>query len=103
VSSILDQGEVTVQHNVIKFVSDFRQVGGFLRVHQFHSPIKLTARYNRNSIESGVKHHKPTSHYCFFGKEASLCINIKLSNTLRYCLFEHSLIQLLYSIKPIHD
>ena len=28
---------------VIKFVSDFRQVGGFLRVLQFPPPIKLTA------------------------------------------------------------
>ena len=32
-----------VQHYVIKFVSDLRQVGGFLRVHRFPPPIKLTA------------------------------------------------------------
>ena len=33
-------GEVySIQHYVIKFVSDLRQVGGFLR---FPSPIKLT-------------------------------------------------------------
>ena len=32
-----------VQHYVIKFISDFRQVGGFLRVLLFPSPIKLTA------------------------------------------------------------
>ena len=32
-----------VQHYVIKFVSDLRQVGGFLRVLRFPSPIKLTA------------------------------------------------------------
>ena len=31
-----------VQHYVIKFVSDFRQVGGFLRVLRFPPPIKLT-------------------------------------------------------------
>ena len=37
VSSNLDQGEV------IKFVSDLRQVGGFLRVFWFPPPIKLTA------------------------------------------------------------
>jgi hypothetical protein len=37
----LDQGEM---YNVIKFVSDLRQVGGFLRVFRlFPSPIKLTA------------------------------------------------------------
>jgi hypothetical protein len=32
-----------VHHYVIKFVSDLRQVGGFLRVIRFHPPIKLTA------------------------------------------------------------
>jgi len=32
-----------VQHYVIKFVSDLRQVGGFLRVLQFPPPIKLTS------------------------------------------------------------
>ena len=32
-----------VQHYVIKFVIDLRQVGGFLRVLRFPLPIKLTA------------------------------------------------------------
>jgi len=32
-----------VQHYVMKFVSDLRQVGGFLRVLRFPPPIKLTA------------------------------------------------------------
>ena len=32
-----------IQHYVIKFVSDMRQVGGFLRVLQFPPPINLTA------------------------------------------------------------
>jgi len=37
-------GEVyTIQHYVIKFVSDLRQVGGFLRFLRFPPPIKLTA------------------------------------------------------------
>jgi hypothetical protein len=37
-------GEVySIQHYVIKFVSDLRQVGGFLRVLQVPPPIKLTA------------------------------------------------------------
>jgi hypothetical protein len=45
-----------VQHYVIKFVSDLRQVGGFLRTLRFPPPIKLT--YNWNIVESGVKHHK---------------------------------------------
>ena len=33
----------SIQHYVMKFVSDLRQVGGFLRVLQFPSSIKLTA------------------------------------------------------------
>jgi hypothetical protein len=32
-----------IQHYVIKYVSDLRQVGGFLRVLWFPPPIKLTA------------------------------------------------------------
>jgi hypothetical protein len=37
-------GEVyLIQHYVIKFVSDLRQVGGFLYVLYFPPPIKLTA------------------------------------------------------------
>ena len=45
VSSSPVHGEVySIQHYVIKFVSDLRQVGGFLRVLRFHSPIKLTTR-----------------------------------------------------------
>ena len=33
----------SIQHYVIMFISDFRQVGGFLRVIQFPSKIQLTA------------------------------------------------------------
>jgi hypothetical protein len=37
-------GEVySIQHYVIKLVSDFRQVSDFLRVLRFPPPIKLTA------------------------------------------------------------
>jgi hypothetical protein len=37
-------GEVySMQHYVIKFVSDLRQIGSFLRVLLFSPPIKLTA------------------------------------------------------------
>jgi hypothetical protein len=35
--------DYTIQHYVIKFVSDLQQVGGFLRVLRFPPPIKLTA------------------------------------------------------------
>ena len=37
------RSERDVQHYVIKFVSDWWQVGGFLRVLRFPPPIKLTA------------------------------------------------------------
>jgi hypothetical protein len=44
VSSNPALGEVhSIQHYVIKFVSDLRQIGGFLRVFQFPPPTKLTA------------------------------------------------------------
>jgi hypothetical protein len=44
VSSNPVHGEVySIQHFVIKFVSDLRHVGGFLRVLRFPPPIKLTA------------------------------------------------------------
>jgi len=44
VSSNTARDEVySIQHYVIKFISDLRQVGGFLRVLQFPPTIKLTA------------------------------------------------------------
>jgi len=44
VSSNHVHGEVySIQHYVIKFIYDLRQVGGFLRVFQFPPPIKRTA------------------------------------------------------------
>ena len=44
VSSNLAQDEVhSLQHYVIKFVSDLQQVGGFLPILWFPPPIKLTA------------------------------------------------------------
>ena len=44
VSSNLANDEVyPIQHYVIKFVSDLRQVGGLFRVLRFPPPIKLSA------------------------------------------------------------
>jgi len=44
VSSNPAHGEVySIQHYMIKFVSDLRQVGGFLQVLRFPPPIKFTA------------------------------------------------------------
>ena len=45
--------EKVIQHYVKKFVSDLRQVAGCLWVLRFPPSIKLT-------VESGVKHHRPT-------------------------------------------
>jgi hypothetical protein len=42
------QSERSVKHYVIKFVSDLRQVGGFLRVLRFPPPITLTNIYEKN-------------------------------------------------------
>jgi len=56
-------GEVySIQHYVIKFVSDLRQVGGFLRVLLFSPPIKVKI------VECGVKHHKPNQPLLFFSR-----------------------------------
>ena len=42
-SNLLDGDVYLIQHYVIKFVSDLRQVGGFLQVLLFPPPIELTA------------------------------------------------------------
>jgi hypothetical protein len=63
VSSNPIHGEVySIQHYVIKLVSDLRQVGGFLRVLRF-PPLIKPPRYNWNIVESGVKHHKPKPYH----------------------------------------
>ena len=55
VSSNSANGEVySIQHYVIKFVSDLRQVGGFFQVLRFPPQIKLTT-YNLMIVESGFK------------------------------------------------
>jgi len=43
----------SIQHYVIKFVSDLRQIIGFLQVFQFPPPTKLTV------IESDIKYYNP--------------------------------------------
>ena len=53
-------GEVySIQHYVIKFVSDLWQDGGFLQGTRWFSTNKTLPRYNWNIVESGLKHHKP--------------------------------------------
>ena len=56
----LHSGEVySIQHYVIKFVSDLRQIGGFLRVLWFPPPLKGLPLYNWNIVESDIKPQKP--------------------------------------------
>ena len=43
----------SIKHNVIKFLSDLRQVGGFLRVLLFPPPIHDIS----DIVENDVKHH----------------------------------------------
>jgi hypothetical protein len=59
-SSNPTHGEVyLIQHYMMNFVSDLRQVSGFLRVLRILPPINWPLRYNWNINESGVKHHNP--------------------------------------------
>ena len=60
VSSIPAHDEVySIQHYVIKFVSDLPHFGGFLRVLLFPPPVKLAPQYRRDIVESGVKTPQP--------------------------------------------
>jgi len=62
VSSNPAHGEVySMQHYVIQFVSDLRQVGGFLQQENW------PPRYNWNIVESGVKHKNSNPIYLFIG------------------------------------
>jgi hypothetical protein len=61
VSSNLAHDDVySMQHYLIKFVSDSWQIGGFRRILRFPPPIKQTPRYIWNMVESDVKHHNLT-------------------------------------------
>ena len=50
VTLMIDSHSVLILYYVITFVSDLRQVGVFLRVLRFPSPIKLTATISMNYI-----------------------------------------------------
>ena len=39
----------SIQHYVVRFVSDFRQVGGFHRILWFPPPIKMTATIKKKT------------------------------------------------------
>ena len=60
-------GEVySIQHYVIKFVSDLRQFCGFLMVLRFPPPINI--KNYQNIVESGIKYHNPlyTNEICLY-------------------------------------
>jgi hypothetical protein len=61
--SYINEQQNTMNLKLCIHVNDFPQVGGFLRVFQFPPPIKKNwpPRYNWNIVESGIKHHSPTS------------------------------------------
>ena len=61
ISAYHHYGVISTVHYVMRFVSDLRQVGGFLWVPRFPPSIKLTATimaYYWNIVESDVKHHQ---------------------------------------------
>jgi hypothetical protein len=60
-SNPVNGGVYSIQHYAIKFVSDLRQVGGFLCVLRFPPPTKLTRHDIPDIVESGVKHHTITT------------------------------------------
>jgi hypothetical protein len=69
ISAYHRSGEVySIQQYVMKFVSELRQVNGFLRVPRFPLSIKLTPRYNSNIVESGFKYHKQTKPSLYLRK-----------------------------------
>jgi hypothetical protein len=63
----------SIQHHVIKFLSDLRQVGGFLQV------LPFPPRYNWNIVESGVKHNK---HYLSFVNLFQILLNSLVNRLL---------------------
>ena len=54
-------GEVFLIHYMMKFVSDLRQVGGFLQILLFLPPIKTESHDISEILLSAVKHDKPTN------------------------------------------
>jgi hypothetical protein len=72
-----------IQHYVIKFVSELRQLAGFPRV------LGVPPRYNRNILESGDKHHKPIHKISIMFHVISCCLNYVL---VHCSIFENCLL-----------
>ena len=87
VSSNPAQGEVyPIQHYVIKFVSDLRQVVVFCGYSDFIHQYNWPPRHNWNIIESSVKHHKPNQAY-FFSFVAFVFDRYNRSSYFKICCF----------------
>jgi hypothetical protein len=108
VSSNPAHGEVySIQHYVIKFVSDLQQVGGFLWV------LRFPPRYNWNIVESGIKLHKTKpikliylKYQWLFNKvvDWSFIDEHLIRQTMRYfnCQIRFKIWKILYSIWYIY-
>ena len=61
------------------------KVGGFLRALRF-PPIKLTAKYSWNIVESGVKHHNPNPNWIYLTSILSCVYFILLLLYFKYTM-----------------
>jgi hypothetical protein len=73
--------------------SNLWQLGSFLQVLRFPPSINLPLRYNRNIVESGVKHHNPKfpiiiGNLCWFNlyKQNTCLLWTKKLVPMRFCL-----------------
>ena len=75
-----------MQHYVIKFVSDLRQVGDFLRIFRFPPPIKLTATIITEILLKVSLNTKTIFSTYIYLPAAKADINApKLNNLFLYC------------------
>ena len=74
-----------IQHYVIKFVSDLRQVDGFIQVFLFPTVQNWPRRYSWNTVESSVKYHNPKTLLNIIHETATE-IKIKTTNVMTWFL-----------------
>ena len=79
-----------IQHYVIQFVSDLRQVGGFIRVLQFPPPIKLTAtiylkyKVGLNTINQPTIHNNVSFFFSLLAFFLAINIEYRRKNRTSY-------------------
>ena len=79
----------SIQHYVIKFVSDLRQVVVFSGYSGFHHQCNWPLRYNLTIVESGVKHHKPTNQSKVISFKERCVQYVLLCITVCYTYFQY--------------